>query len=140
MTTNETKAVLHKGSCHCGKIRFEVEAPEKITCVTCNCSICNKRQNHHFIVPRSKFRLLEGADFITTYTFNTHMAKHTFCKVCGVQSFYTPRSNPDGVGVMPHCIDGDTLKEVKVIDFDGSNWEQSILLERGQQVQQFSKQ
>ena len=57
-----------------------------------------KKQNHHFVVPDYNFRLVKGADKITTYTFNKHQARHTFCSVCGVQSFYTPRTNPDGKG------------------------------------------
>ena len=56
------------------------------------------KTNLHFVVPKSKFTLLKGAENITTYTFNTHQAKHMFCKICGVQSFYVPRSNPDGYG------------------------------------------
>ena len=131
--------VIHKGSCHCGKVEFEVEAPENITCWSCNCSICNKKQNKPLIVPKNKFRLLEGADFITTYSFLTHTAKHTFCKICGVQSFYTPRSNPDGVGIMPYCIDGDTLKEVKIINFDGIHWENTMSMNIGQKVKQCTK-
>lgn len=63
---------------------------------------------------------------MTTYTFNTHQAKHTFCRVCGVQSFYTPRSNPDGKGVMPHCLDPGTVEKVVTETFDGTNWERSI--------------
>ena len=74
-----------------------------------SCSICICKQNYHFIVPKSNFRLIKGENVITTYTFNTHKAKHTFCSICGVQSFYFPRSNPDGVGVMPHCISGDIM-------------------------------
>uniref|UniRef100_A0A9J8CX39 Centromere protein V n=1 Tax=Cyprinus carpio carpio TaxID=630221 RepID=A0A9J8CX39_CYPCA len=63
--------------------------------------MCTKKHNHHFIVPKSQFTLLQGSENITTYTFNSHMAKHTFCKTCGVQSFNTPLSNPDGSGVAP---------------------------------------
>lgn len=132
--------VVHSGSCHCGKIKFEVEAPEIIECVTCNCSICNKKQNIHFIVPKTKFCLLQGEEYLTTYTFNTHKAKHTFCRICGVQSFYTPRSNPDGIGIMPHCIDGNTIKEVKMDYFNGSEWEKTIKTETGLKVQAFSKE
>ncbi|KAL5473431.1 hypothetical protein EMCRGX_G027915 [Ephydatia muelleri] len=71
-------------------------------------------------------QLQEGDDSITTYTFNTHHAKHTFCRICGVQSFYTPRSNPDGRGIAPHCLDPGTVTSIKVITFDGQNWEQSM--------------
>lgn len=66
--------------------------------VFCSCSVCHMKQNIHFIVPNHHFKLTKGSDKLTTYTFNTHQAKHTFCSICGVQSFYTPRSNPDGKG------------------------------------------
>ena len=70
------------------------------TTLNFSCSICEMKQNHHFIVPKEKFMLLEGGNDgqLTTYSFNTHKAKHTFCSKCGVQSFYTPRSNLDGFG------------------------------------------
>ena len=132
--------VVHKGSCHCGKVSFEVQAPEVLKCIKCNCSICDKKQNIHFIVPKSRFKLLSGEDYLTTYTFGTHIAKHTFCQVCGVQSFYSPRSNPDGYGVMPHCLDGDTIKEIIIETFDGSNWEDSMQSEKGEYIKKFSKE
>lgn len=68
----------------------------------------------------------QGRESLTTYTFNTHQAKHTFCSKCGVQSFYTPRSNPDGKGVAVHCLDKGTVSSVNVITFDGENWEKSF--------------
>ncbi|WAR01381.1 CENPV-like protein [Mya arenaria] len=119
-------SIKHSGGCHCGALRFEVDAPANLHVYRCNCSICKKKQNDHFIVPASKFKLLQGADNIATYTFNTHQAKHTFCKTCGVQCFYTPRSNPDGVGVTPHSLDPGTVESVKVEEFDGENWETHI--------------
>ena len=70
--------------------------------------------------------VFQGGDRLTCYTYNTHQAKHTFCSVCGVQSFYTPRSNPDGKGVAIHCVDSGTVTGVKVITFDGQNWEKSM--------------
>eukprot|EP00116_Pleurobrachia_bachei_P009267 sb/3469529/ len=119
--------VTHRGSCHCGKVQFEVSAPAVLEVWHCNCSVCTKKQNHHFVVPEGRFKLLDGsAEFLTTYTFNTHRAKHTFCKVCGVQSFYKPRSNPDGIGVMPHCIDSDTIERMVIREFDGMDWEACI--------------
>lgn len=69
---------------------------------------------------------LQGQDDLTCYTFNTHQAKHLFCNTCGVQSFYRPRSNPDGYGVMPHCLDVGTVKDIKVEFCDGQNWEKFI--------------
>lgn len=112
----------YQGSCHCGAVTFEVEAPADLEAVRCNCSICNKTGFLHLIVPLSRFRLLTGADSLTTYTFNTGVAKHTFCKVCGVKPFYTPRSNPDGIDVNVHCLN-TAPKSLRVNDFDGQNWE-----------------
>ena len=70
--------------------------------------------------------MLQGADSLTCYTFNTHQAKHTFCSVCGVQSFYTPRSNPDGKAVTVYCLDPGTVLSTTVTIFDGRNWEASM--------------
>uniref|UniRef100_F6SQ78 CENP-V/GFA domain-containing protein n=1 Tax=Monodelphis domestica TaxID=13616 RepID=F6SQ78_MONDO len=107
--------VKHTGGCHCGAVRFEVWASADLHVFDCNCSICKKKQNRHFIVPASRFKLLKGTENITTYTFNTHKAQHTFCKTCGVQSFYTPRSNPDGYGIAPHCLDEGSVRSIKAI-------------------------
>ncbi|KAL5703468.1 hypothetical protein ACHQM5_028556 [Ranunculus cassubicifolius] len=84
------------------------------------------RGNIHFILPSACFKLLgDSQDFLTSYTFGTHLAKHTFCKVCGITSFYTPRSNPDGVAVTLSCVDPGTLTHTEIKHFDGRNWEDS---------------
>ncbi|CAA0836809.1 carbon-sulfur lyases [Striga hermonthica] len=86
------------------------------------------RGNTHFVVPSQDFELNEDSkQFLTTYTFGTHTAKHTFCRVCGITSFYIPRSNPDGVGVTVKCVDSGTLKNVEIRQFDGQNWESSFV-------------
>ncbi|XP_029426286.1 centromere protein V [Nannospalax galili] len=118
--------VKHTGGCHCGAVRFEVWASADLHIFDCNCSICKKKQNRHFIVPASRFKLLKGAESLTTYTFNTHKAQHTFCKKCGVQSFYTPRSNPGGFGIAPHCLDEGTVRSVVTEEFNGSDWEKAM--------------
>ncbi|XP_017717703.1 PREDICTED: centromere protein V [Rhinopithecus bieti] len=118
--------VKHTGGCHCGAVRFEVWASADLHIFDCNCSICKKKQNRHFIVPASRFKLLKGAEHITTYTFNTHKAQHTFCKRCGVQSFYTPRSNPGGFGIAPHCLDEGTVRSMVTEEFNGSDWEKAM--------------
>ena len=69
---------------------------------------------------------LQGEEFLTCYTYNTHQAKHMFCRVCGVQSFYTPRSNPDGKAVTIYCLDHGTVLSTTVTFFDGKNWEKSM--------------
>jgi len=70
--------------------------------------------------------LLKGEDLLTTYTFNTGVAKHHFCSRCGVKSFYVPRSHPDGVSVNVHCLDEGTVESINITAFDGSNWEQNV--------------
>ena len=117
---------LHKGSCHCGAVQFEVEAPEEIQAQECNCSICSMTGYLHLIVPRSRFKILKGEDSLTTYTFNTGVAKHTFCKTCGIKPFYVPRSNPDGFSVNLRCLDQSGIKKVTIEQFDGKNWEKSV--------------
>ncbi|XP_053130989.1 centromere protein V [Hemicordylus capensis] len=118
--------VKHTGGCHCGAVRFEVWASADLHVFDCNCSVCVKKQNRHFIVPASHFKLLKGADNLSTYTFNTHCAQHTFCKTCGVQSFYTPRSNPDGYGIAPHCLDEGSVSSVTVEAINGKEWEKAV--------------
>jgi hypothetical protein len=104
-------------------VRIEVEAPEDIEAYECNCSMCAKVGFLHLIVPANRFRLVSGADELTTYTFNTGAAKHLFCRVCGIKSFYVPRSNPDGFSVNVRCLDERTIRSTKVLPFDGKNWE-----------------
>jgi len=113
----------YQGSCHCGAVRFEIEGPEELEVEDCNCSICSKTGFLHLILPTSKFTLVEGADCLTTYTFNTQVAKHMFCRTCGVKPFYVPRSNPDGIDVNVRCLD-TPIKSMKITKFDGQNWEQ----------------
>ena len=75
----------------------------------------------HLIVPKSKFKLLSGADNMTTYTFDTHEAKHLFCKTCGIKSFYIPRSHSDGISVNVRCLDNTTIQSINIEPFDGKN-------------------
>ncbi len=77
------------------------------------------------IVPASRFRLLSGESAISTYTFNTGAAQHTFCKHCGIKAFYTPRSNPDGFSVNLRCLDRSAVDSIAVDIFDGQNWERN---------------
>ena len=113
------------GSCHCGRVQYEVIVPKDIVVQECNCSICSKSGYLHLIVPKSRFKLLQGEENLTTYTFDTHEAKHLFCKTCGIKSFYIPRSNPDGYSVNVRCLDQAKFDTITVELFDGKNWEQN---------------
>lgn len=116
----------HKGGCHCGKIRFEVVAPADIVADQCNCSICRKTGHIGLIVPKEDFRLVSGELDLESYTFNTGVAQHLFCRHCGVKSFYVPRSHPAGISVNVNCLEPETIDSIEVIPFDGANWEQNI--------------
>ena len=115
----------HLGGCHCGRVKFEVEAPAQIEATECNCSICGKSGYLHLIVPKSRFTLIRGAEFLSSYTFNTGVAKHLFCNICGIKSFYVPRSNPDGYSVNVRCLGAETISQIIVTPFDGMHWEQA---------------
>jgi hypothetical protein len=118
--------ITHRGGCHCGRVRFEVLAPSRIKVSDCNCSICAKSGYLHLVVPKERFKLLSGADVLTTYQFNTGTAKHLFCSVCGIKSFYVPRSDPDGFSVNARCLDAGTVEELVVAPFNGQEWEKSM--------------
>lgn len=123
--------IAHPGGCHCGRVRFEVFAPEHLEVSDCNCSICGKSGYLHLMVAKDRFRLLQGGEFLSNYQFNTGTARHLFCAVCGIKSFYVPRSNPEGYSVNARCLDGGTVKSVTVRAFDGRNWEQQYPEGRG---------
>jgi hypothetical protein len=115
--------VVHTGGCHCGQIRFEVTAPAQLRVSDCNCSICAKSGYLHLIVPRSRFKLLSGDGSLTNYQFNTCTAQHLFCSVCGIKSFYVPRSHPNGYSVNARCLDDVTIEKLTIVPFDGKDWQ-----------------
>ena len=115
----EAPMIWKSGGCHCGAVRFEVLAPDEIETRECNCSICRMIGFLHLIVPAGRFRLTKGADKITTYSFNTGTAKHHFCSVCGIKSFYVPRSKPDGFSVNVRCLDDGAVRVTRITLFDG---------------------
>ena len=122
---DDATLLTHTGGCHCGAVRWEIEAPAVLKTHTCNCSICNLTHYQHLIVPKHQFRVVKGDDHLNLYTFGSGIAQHYFCKTCGVKSFYIPRSNPNGVSVHARCIDPATVQAVEDEPFDGQNWEKN---------------
>lgn len=112
------------GGCHCGAVRFRAVVRERVA-LRCNCSICARTGFVHVIVPEADFVLEEGEDALAEYRFGTHAARHLFCGVCGIKSFYVPRSHPDGRSMHLACLDVNA-STFTIEDFDGANWEQSI--------------
>ncbi len=112
-----------EGACHCGAVRFAVALPDEIVAQECNCSICAKTGFLHLIVPKDRFDLRTGEENLTDYRFNTEVARHLFCKTCGVKAFYVPRSNPDGWSVNLRCLNAKDFNSITIEPFDGQNWE-----------------
>ena len=110
------------GGCHCGRVKFEIEVPDKIIVHRCNCSICKKSGYLHLIVDADRFELKRGEDSLTNYSFHTGVARHLFCGVCGIKSFYVPRSHPDAFSINLNCVELPDDCDVVIHAFDGSDW------------------
>uniref|UniRef100_H0XXK4 CENP-V/GFA domain-containing protein n=1 Tax=Otolemur garnettii TaxID=30611 RepID=H0XXK4_OTOGA len=121
--------VYHTGGCHCGAVRFAAWAPADLRVLDCSCRLCTKKQHRHFLVPASRFTLLQGAESLVTYLSNTHPALHSFCSRCGVQSFHSVVSDPRVYGVAPHCLDAGTVRSVVVEEVDCGDQEEEATKE-----------
>jgi len=117
----------YHGSCHCGAVRFAIDAEiERIT--VCNCSVCSKKGILHHRVQPDAFHLISGADHLATYQFGTNVAKHHFCTSCGIHVFTRPRAAPELYTVNVRCLDDFDLNDSKLsfVDFDGRNWDRNV--------------
>ncbi len=124
--------IKHHGGCHCKRVRFEITAPAHLEVEECNCSICAMSGFLHLIVPADRFILISGAEVLHRYRFNTGTAEHLFCSVCGIKSFYVPRSHPDGFSVNARCLDEGTVESTTVTSIDGREWEKTFAQGRGE--------
>lgn len=109
-----------KGSCHCGRICFEVEGePEEV--MECNCSMCSRKGALMWFIPRDRLHLLFEPDGMSTYTFNKHVVKHRFCPECGMHPFGEARdSNGDYMAAInARCLEEIDLSALAVKQFDG---------------------
>lgn len=122
----KTDPITHKGGCHCGAVRFELIAPQKVEIIECNCSVCSMSAYEHVIIPKADFTLLQGEQVLTSYQFHTKTAKHLFCASCGIKSFYHPRSHPESVSVNYRCVEPGTVSILKRTPFDGREWKKNI--------------
>jgi len=119
------ESAQEEGGCHCGAVRFRVRIA-RWEALECNCSVCGKKGFVHLIVSPQEFELLSGEAELRTYTFNTHVAKHRFCRICGIHPFYTPRSHPDKIDVNVRCLDDAPLEKFTIEPFDGRRWEDNV--------------
>jgi hypothetical protein len=110
----------YQGSCHCGRIAFEVdgEIPEVMSC---NCSMCQRKGILMWFVPRQAMNLLTPTDKMSTYMFNKHVIKHRFCPVCGIHPFgegVSP-SGQETAAINVRCLDGVDVQALQVKHFNG---------------------
>ena len=110
----------YRGSCHCGKVRYEVKA-DLTQVIACNCSICSRKAYLLTFVSPEQFNLLSGGDDLTDYQFNTMNIHHLFCAKCGIQSFGrgTKRDGTPAISINVRCLEGVEPSELKVMNVDG---------------------
>ncbi len=113
------------GGCHCGAVRFEVRLASPVELLDCNCSVCSKTGFLHLIVAAADFTLVRGADSLVDYRFGSGTARHLFCAICGIKSFYVPRSHPDGFSVNWRALEDVAEITPTIRAYDGRNWEQA---------------
>ena len=114
-----------EAGCHCGRVRFRARVDLDLLS-QCSCTVCTKKGILHISVAPENFELLRGKNSLSTYTFGTGVAQHTFCSHCGMHAFYVPRSQPDRITVNARCLDdvaGPSLKLTRF--FDGRHWEEA---------------
>lgn len=106
------------GSCHCGAVRFRIAA--SITDVyRCDCSLCRMKGALMTSVHADAFTLISGADVLSEYNWNTGIARHYFCSVCGIYPFHRKRAMPDHYGVNMNCLTGFEASDLKVRQASG---------------------
>ena len=112
--------MLYQGSCHCGRVSFQVEGTIA-SALSCNCSMCSRKGSLLWFVPRSQLQLLSAEENAATYTFNRHKIKHRFCPICGIHP-YGEASDPTGkpmAAINIRSLEGIALEQVPVTNYDG---------------------
>jgi hypothetical protein len=104
---------MHKGSCLCGAVRFEVDGalpgPD-----ACHCSACRKTSGHYFVsadVPRAAVTI-SGEDKVAWYR-SSQKVRRGFCSVCGSTLFWDPPER-DWIGIAMGAFDGPTDTKLAV--------------------------
>lgn len=114
----------YHGSCHCGAVRYTVEADLSQPVVICNCSICQRSGSMLTFVPAERFQLQQGSDALTDYLFNKERIHHLFCKTCGIKSF-ARGSRPDGaemIAINARCLEGVDVSALQTKFVDGAKF------------------
>lgn len=113
----------YKGSCHCGAVRFEFSGPDIERGLRCNCSICRRKgaMMTAFMVAPEEISIEAKADALATYEFGSHIAKHHFCKQCGIYPFHQTLRKPGHYRINLGCVDGVDSTQLPCDVFDGAS-------------------
>ena len=113
----------HRAICHCGAVELLLDLPEGVVDPRrCNCSYCRRRGSIVASVPLNGLQVVKGAERLKVYAFNTHIAKHYFCSVCGIHTHHQRRSDPGLYGYNVGCLEGvDPFDLPPVPTHDGVN-------------------
>ena len=110
-----------EGTCHCGAVKWR--APWRGDSYLCNCSLCRRKQQITAVVPKESFTLLQGAENLSLYQWNKHIAKHWFCETCGVYTHHQRRADPTTIGVNLTCVDEIDLSALAIQSIDGKAYD-----------------
>jgi len=113
-------AKTYKGSCHCGKVSYEVTT-DLASVIACNCSMCSRAGTVLTFVPVDQFKLLSGEENLTDYRFNKHVIHHVFCSTCGIKSFArgTGQGGKEMRAVNVRCLEGVDVDQLEIKKMDG---------------------
>jgi len=109
----------YAGSCHCGNVKFTFEADVEVY-TNCNCSICTRKGSKHFLMHEDKFHLSTAEENLSTYQFGTFIAKHYFCKKCGIHTHCNSSTFPDHIAANLNCVDNINLSKVECYNYNGA--------------------
>lgn len=114
-----------EGSCHCGAVKWQ--APKSALgdneAYLCNCSLCRRKQQITAVVPMGDFTLMQGEAALSCYQWNKHIAKHWFCKTCGVYTHHQRRADPTTIGLNLACVDDIDLGALTIKAIDGKAYD-----------------
>lgn len=115
--------MIYQGSCHCGRIAFEVEGDLQQV-MQCNCSHCSRKGYLLWFVPRAQLKLATPESAMATYTFNKHVIKHHFCPTCGCAplGFGADRAGAETAAINVRCLQGVEPSMLKIVPVDGRSF------------------